>query len=1102
MPSLFKPLTKGAILNISANADVYERGKRYFQDGKLVVYTENSNDENLTISAEVEGNYKNYTITITFDLTGNVLGYECSCDANSIWHGACKHIVTVLFGVLEKKDESYTEYKPNEEAGVFTKNLENIIFAGINDTLSIPLITTNTSKLKLMPKLHCIGNKSIHLTFTVGFERQYIIKNLVGFLNAFKTGETISYGTGLAFAHRKDFFNDTSQKLIDFLILENEMYTEMGKRLSRQYHFTYHPLLGSRELHLVKRNIGELFEIYNGSSLECVSEYTNEVKLIDGLPPFSIHVTHDNDLTTINGSYYPYFVMQDNSYYYVLSQDGFFRMKIFYGRIFDSFQSAINNSLSHEIHLIGNDRRSFITVSLPKLREIGIVSHESGEVKVQVTDFTGKMYFDSERQNITCKVEFHYPEVIINAFADESYNAQIVRNAIKEHLIKRSILSLGFDEDAARQVFILKDNELMYDFLNSSVIKEGNARTTSAGIISLMEHAEIYVSSSLKKKASGKASPQIGIRLTGDLLKISLENTDFALSDLYAGLEAYRSGKKYFRLRDGRFIDFDSTSIKSAANLLNLLDVDEKEFADSALSVPACKILYIDNILSEISEAHDLKIEESVQDLIDHFNNVKPLEIKIPRILQKTLREYQSEGFKWLKTLYYYKFGGILADDMGLGKTIQVITLLLSEKQSRPSLVVSPSSLLYNWENEINKFAPGMRVQIISGLPDKRKELLHKKNIDVFITTYDTLKRDIDMYKSFEFNIVIADEAQNIKNPTTQASRALKSVNSGVRFALTGTPIENNLTELWSIFDFIMPGFLYNLTKFSRLYESPIMKYNDKEKALKLRKQIEPFVLRRTKRNVLKELPEKTETILQADLTTEQLLLYQASLLEAVEAFDGMIKNNTFDDNRMQVLATLTRLRQICCHPSLCYENYKSDSGKLNLTLETIQLALESGHRVLLFSQFTSMLEIIKSALDASGIMSINNKKLSYFYLDGRVKSKERMAMTEKFNKGERDLFLISLKAGGTGLNLTGADVVIHFDPWWNPSVMDQASDRAHRYGQKNPVQVFNIVAKNTIEEKIIRLHDKKRNLIDSVIVEGGSFINMLSEEEIRKLFE
>jgi SNF2 family DNA or RNA helicase len=446
-----------------------------------------------------------------------------------------------------------------------------------------------------------------------------------------------------------------------------------------------------------------------------------------------------------------------------------------------------------------------------------------------------------------------------------------------------------------------------------------------------------------------------------------------------------------------------------------------------------------------------------------------------------------------MKILSHYGFGGILADDMGLGKTIQAIALFLSEQgPDKRFLVVTPTSLLYNWENEIHRFAPALTTQLVAGQAEKRLEQIQTP-ADIYITTYDTLKRDIENYAGLSFETVIADEAQNMKNPMTQNARAVKSVKAKNRFALTGTPIENSLTELWSIFDFIMPGYLYSAHKFTREYESPIVKANNMEQAERLRKQIAPFLLRRVKADVLKELPEKVETNLYAELLPEQRKLYAAHLLKARGDL-AKVSGNAFAQDRMKILAELTQLRQICCHPALFIEGYQHGSGKLALAMETIQRTLESGHRSLLFSQFTSMLAILKTELDQTNY--------TYFYLDGATPAKERMEMAEQFNQGERDLFLISLKAGGTGLNLTGADVVIHYDPWWNPSVMDQASDRAHRFGQSRVVQVFNLVAKDTIEQKILALHDKKKDLVDTVISEnGGHFINRMTETEIRELF-
>jgi SNF2 family DNA or RNA helicase len=355
------------------------------------------------------------------------------------------------------------------------------------------------------------------------------------------------------------------------------------------------------------------------------------------------------------------------------------------------------------------------------------------------------------------------------------------------------------------------------------------------------------------------------------------------------------------------------------------------------------------------------------------------------------------------------------------------------------------------------------------------------------------MKRDLEIYENTRFRYVIIDEAQNIKNPGTQNAKAVKKLQAEVRLALTGTPIENSLSELWSIFDFALPGYLFNSSRFTKTYESPIMKDKSETAAGRLRKQIAPFILRRLKADVLTELPEKVETTLYADMTNEQKLVYDAYLLKTKGELEETLKLGKVNERQIEILSMLTRLRQICCHPNTFLENYAGGSGKLDLTIETVKSSLESGHRVLIFSQFTKMLAILTEQMDAAGI--------KYYYLDGATPSKERLEMTEAFNGGQRDAFLISLKAGGSGLNLTGADIVIHYDPWWNPAVMTQAADRAHRFGQTKMVQVFNIVAKDSIEEKIISLQNMKKDMVDSVISEGGSMINALTEDEIRELF-
>jgi SNF2 family DNA or RNA helicase len=440
--------------------------------------------------------------------------------------------------------------------------------------------------------------------------------------------------------------------------------------------------------------------------------------------------------------------------------------------------------------------------------------------------------------------------------------------------------------------------------------------------------------------------------------------------------------------------------------------------------------------------------------------------------------------------------GVILADDMGLGKTLQILTLLLAHKESlqkaglkpRPSLIVVPTSLTYNWVAEIEKFTPSLTVQTLTGTPSQREALLNDcQDTDILLTTYGMIRRDAELYEGIEFEYCILDESQHIKNPMSIGAKGVKTIRAKKRIAMTGTPIENNIIELWSVFDFIMPGFFGSLHKFNKRFANG----NEEDVTRTLRAMTSPFIIRRIKSDVLEELPEKIITKMDCELTQEQKELYMAYLTLAKQQISS---DEDINQKRFSILSTLLRLRQICCHPSMFIDNYKGGSGKIELFNEVVEQAVTSGHRVLVFSQFTSMLDILKKELDKQGF--------TYFYLDGTVPANERIDSVNRFNEGERQLFLISLKAGGFGLNLTGADVVIHYDPWWNPAVENQATDRAHRIGQKKTVHVIRLVAKGTIEDKILSLQDKKQALVDSILEAGDSVPNRLDLEEILELLQ
>lgn len=481
--------------------------------------------------------------------------------------------------------------------------------------------------------------------------------------------------------------------------------------------------------------------------------------------------------------------------------------------------------------------------------------------------------------------------------------------------------------------------------------------------------------------------------------------------------------------------------------------------------------------------------------MVKEFKTVSEADFEEPKSLSRVLRNYQKEGYRWLRVLEENCFGGILADDMGLGKTLQVITMLLAAKEEKKkgvSMIVCPASLVLNWGEEFAQFAPKLKVVLISGNQENRNRLISEaEKYDVLVTSYDLLKRDISNYEGIKFQYEVIDEAQYIKNHTTEAAKAVKIIAAKHKYALTGTPIENRLSELWSIFDYLMPGFLYSYDTFKREFETPIVKNDDEEAMNRLQKMVHPFILRRLKENVLKDLPDKLEEVQYAKFEKEQRKLYDAQVVHMQQVLAEQDESD-FQKNKLKILAEITKLRQICCDPALCFENYKGTSAKMEACMELVNRAIEGGHKILLFSQFTSMLDLIEK--------EFQKQKISYYVITGATLKEKRLEMVKKFNADDTNVFLISLKAGGTGLNLTGADVVIHYDPWWNLAVQNQATDRAHRIGQKKKVTVYKLLAKNTIEEKIQKVQENKKNLAEQILSGEMGQIGKLTRDELMDL--
>jgi SNF2 family DNA or RNA helicase len=623
-------------------------------------------------------------------------------------------------------------------------------------------------------------------------------------------------------------------------------------------------------------------------------------------------------------------------------------------------------------------------------------------------------------------------------------------------------------------------------------------RLVSEGVEELARVAEVYASDAFGgMKIHPPAVVSVGVRVDAGLLRLRFDLDGLDLAELPGILASYRAKKKYHRLRDGSFLPVEDTALGGLSEIAEGFDLSAAQLAEGNAALPASRALYLDAVCKQ---NEDLRLERDAafKKILRDVREVENADFPPPEALRGVLRKYQKTGFRWLKTVAAYGFGGILADDMGLGKTLQVLALLKSryeeEQEKAPSIVVCPSSLTLNWESEAQKFTPELKTLVVGGSAAERAEKIARANeFDVLITSYDLLRRDAEAYGPFRFAFVVIDEAQYIKNQNTRNAKAVKSLNGAVRFALTGTPVENSLAELWSIFDFLMPGYLFSYRRFLKKFEEPIVKKGDVEAAERLRQLARPFLLRRLKKDVLKELPPKTETVLRVSMGEAQRKLYAALAAQTQKAFSGASAAANASD-KLAIFAALTRLRQICCDPSLVYEKYACGSAKLDSCMETLENCLASGSRVLLFSQFTSMLDIIEAKLGAAGIGALR--------IDGSTPPAERLALVNRFNAGEASVFLISLKAGGTGLNLTGADVVIHYDPWWNLSAQNQATDRAHRIGQKNAVQVYKLIVKNAIEERILKMQERKAELADVALKGSGNPFEKLSRDELLALLE
>lgn len=763
-----------------------------------------------------------------------------------------------------------------------------------------------------------------------------------------------------------------------------------------------------------------------------------------------------------------------NSYQSVLVNGRLIQLKSEDSKRLTELKQLLNGSDVNQLSISNEQINVFLEKVLPGLKKLGEV-HINGSVVDQFRKIPlkAKLYLDRVRNRLLAGLEFHYENIVINPLEDKEILAgsMIIRDVEKEDKILELMDSSSFTK--TDEGYFLHNEELEYEFLYHVLPK-------------LQKLVQIYATTAVRNRISkGTNRPLIRVKLKKERtnwLEFTFEMDGIPEKQIRELLQALEEKRKYYRLRNGSLLSLETREFEEIQRFLNALPVQNEDW-ESRLEVPIVRAL---PFLDSVDESNMFKVEKSFRTFLENIQNPGSLEIEIPIQLEAILRDYQKQGFRWMKTLASYGFGGILADDMGLGKTLQSIAFILSvlptiRKKKLPILIICPSSLTYNWLSELMKFAPDVQAVVVDGNQTERYHIQNEAmNMDVLITSYPLLRRDIKWFEKQSFHTAFFDEAQAFKNPITQTARAVKKIRAKHRFALTGTPIENSLEELWSIFHVVFPELFLGLKEYSNLTRKTISR------------RIRPFMLRRLKEDVLSELPGKIESTDSVDLLPDQKKLYTAYLAKLRHDTLKHLDKDTLRKNRIKILAGLTRLRQICCHPALFVDGYKGSSSKFQQLLEIVEEAKISGRRVLIFSQFTKMLDLIGRELVKRG--------LPYFYLDGQTPSDERVEICHRFNRGERDLFLISLKAGGTGLNLTGADTVVLYDNWWNPAVESQAADRVYRIGQKNEVQVIKLVARGTIEEKMNELQEKKKNLIEEIMGKAEKMSPTLTEEDIREI--
>lgn len=1062
-------ITREAIRRLATTETVYYRGMRYYAAHAVSDVT--WNEATKQYHAFVQGS-NIYGVTIGFGEDEQIM-HSCNCPAHAKYPGACKHVVAALLFIADYQQradalenlgwEDQTAYKIIEyfRKREYRKLTPQYFHLALQVTVNEPL---KSRQSKAFVGLYA------------GSSKMYKVSNTKKFIQDYYNHKEIRLGKEFRYIPEECQFEPTSAAVLAYLTEIYEIQETLGK--------TYYSNLFNRQELVVSQNmLCKLLRLAEGLHCDIIlrDKKMENMEIMCSNPKLSMELQMEDEVLSLHdmGQEPIISICEDGSILcyqgciYLPDMEFLANLRPFFTTLFGKKQS--------ELEFRGENMGSFIEKVLPVIKKtMNIQVPEKIKDHYIVEQLQPKLYFDIDRSRqrpvLVARMIFAYGEHEVNPLQDEQKGSYIL---VRDREEEEQLLRLMYDKhfSVRREQFVLTKEDEIFQLMTE-------------GIQDLCRQFEVFYSKEYKANSIKKVGMlSAGIRLNTDinLLEMDVDYGHIPKEELRDFFRSIKLKKKYYRLKSGAFVNL-MTEDKQIDELRDLLSIGEVT-EDNKIAFSQTAVMEVDELLPHTQR---ITRDAGYKQLLEDLKNPDKTNWELPNGMEDILRPYQITGYRWLCSLAHYGMGGILADDMGLGKTLQTITYVLANPGTR-TLIVCPTSLAYNWQDEFSKFAPQIATQIISGTPQERADLMQQStDVPVWITTYPLIRKDVDLYKAQIFDACFIDEAQFIKNPTSLGAKAVKAVQAKHRFALTGTPIENTLSELWSIFDFVMPGFFGRYRQFEECYEKPILRDHDSVQMQKLRRKIRPFVLRRMKKEVLTELPDKIETRRMAEMGAKQRKIYESYLARIQMELAGD-EENTPGGNRMQVLAALTRLRQICCHPATFASNYHGGSGKLDLLMEQLPDILEGGHSVIVFSQFTSMLSIIAHEL--------KQRNIPFFYLAGSTSAQERKREVKEFNRGEVKVFLISLKAGGTGLNLTGADTVIHFDPWWNPAVEDQATDRAYRIGQKKKVQVIKYVMKDSIEEKIYELQKRKKQLSDQLIQAGESFVTQLTMEEIKELF-